>query len=67
MKPRIITTAISDKRMLTISEAAQYVGLGNRTARVWLEQIGALKRVGSRTLFDKTVIDRELDKKDPAS
>lgn len=64
MKPRIITTAISDKRMLTINEAAQYVGLGNRTARVWLEKIGALRRIGSRTLFDKCVIDQELDRKE---
>lgn len=61
MKARIIDTAISDKRMLTIYEASQYIGLGTRTARKYLEEIGAVRKFGSRVLFDKNVIDQALD------
>lgn len=62
MKARNNMTAIADKRMLTIYEASQYLGLGTKSARKYMEQIGAVRKFGSRVLFDKAVIDRELDR-----
>ena len=64
MNARNNTATISEKRMLTIYEAAQYLGLGTRTTREWLEQIGAIRKIGSRVLADKNVIDQELDRKE---
>lgn len=63
MKARNNMTAIADKRMLTIYEASQYLGLGTKSARKYMEQIGAVRKFGSRVLFDKNVIDQELDRK----
>ena len=62
MRPRSNTMAVSEKRLLTINEASQYLGLGTRTTRMLMEQIGAVRKFGSRVLFDKSVIDQELDK-----
>lgn len=63
MKARNNMTAIADKRMLTIYEASQYLGLGTKSARKYMEQIGAVRKFGSRVLFDKNVIDQELDQR----
>ncbi len=63
MNARNNSTAISDKRLLTIYEAAQYVGLGTKSARKYMEEIGAVRKFGSRVLFDKNVIDQELDQR----
>lgn len=62
MRTRTNTMAISEKRLLTLQEAAQYIGLGTKTTRALMDQIGAVRKFGSRVLFDKVVIDRELDK-----
>lgn len=61
MRSRTITTPINEKRMLTSYEAAQYIGLGTRTARAYLDKIGATVKFGGRVLFDKNVIDAALD------
>ena len=63
MKARINTMAVSEKRLLTLQEAAQYIGLGTRRAREFMNQIGAVRKFGSRVLFDKNVIDQELDQR----
>ncbi len=63
MKARINTMAVSEKRLLTLQEAAQYIGLGTRRAREFMDQIGAVRKFGSRVLFDKAVIDAALDNK----
>lgn len=62
MNARTNTLAISEKRLLTIHEAAQYIGLGTKNTRDLMERIGAVRKFGSRVLFDKTIIDQELDK-----
>lgn len=54
---------IGDKRMLSIKEAAQYLGLGTRTTRVYMDKIGATVKFGGRVVFDRTVIDSVLDQK----
>lgn len=53
---------ISQKRMLSVTEAQGYTGLGATYLRKWAEEIGAVKKIGRRVLFDKTVIDDELSK-----
>lgn len=56
------TSAFSDKRMLSWSEASGYVGLGRTRTREFCEQIGAVRKIGRRILFDRYAIDRALDK-----
>lgn len=62
MKLRKSEASINEKRLLSVREGADYTGIGVVNFRIWAEQIGALRRIGSRVLFDKTIIDRELDK-----
>lgn len=54
-------TATPEKRMLSILEAAEYIGMGKTKARIWLEEIHAIRKIGSRVLCDKSVIDAYLD------
>ena len=60
MNKRIVVEN-ADKRLLSISEAAQYIGQGESRTRSYMEEIGAVRRIGRGVLFDKTVIDRALD------
>lgn len=52
---------IGEKRLLSIKEAAQYIGLGTRTTRAYMDEIGATVKFGRRVCFDKNVIDAALD------
>ncbi len=55
---------INEKRLLSIGEAAAYIGLGTSRARVWLDHIKAERRLPeapTRLLYDRAVIDRALD------
>lgn len=63
---RINTTDAANKRMLSWNEAAQYTGLGKNTVRKYADSIGAVRKIGKRTLFDRTVIDADLDRKEGA-
>lgn len=63
MRSRANTTPINEKRMLSVYEAAQYLGLGLRTTRKYMDEIGATVKLGGRVLFDRTVIDSVLDQK----
>lgn len=54
---------LNEKRMLSIEEAAFYTGMGRTKCRQWLRDIGAIRKVGSRVICDKKVIDKELDNK----
>lgn len=53
---------ISEKRMLSISEAAAYCGLGINSARAFFVSIGALRKCGRRSLYDRQIIDAALDR-----
>ncbi|MDO4284096.1 MAG: helix-turn-helix domain-containing protein [Eubacteriales bacterium] len=53
---------IEGKRLLSIEEAAEYTGIGRNTAREWLEKIGARRNFGRRVVYDRRVIDSELDR-----
>lgn len=62
MKARKNDASINEKRLLSVKEAAAYTGIGTVSLRAWAEQIGAIRRIGSRVLVDKYVIDAALDK-----
>ena len=49
------------KRLLDITELAQYIGMGKTYSRKWADEIGAVKHFGRRVLFDRNVIDSALD------
>lgn len=51
-----------NRRLLTISEAATYIGMGQQRAKRFCDNIGATKRFSARSiLYDKFVIDKALN------
>lgn len=50
-----------DKRLLPLPEAFEYVGLGRYRAKIFFEQIGAVRKFGKRVLIDKKTLDAALD------
>lgn len=50
------------KRLLSITEATVYLGIGRSSALRYLEKIGAKRKIGRRVLYDRTVIDENLSK-----
>lgn len=50
-----------EKRMLSIEECSDYVGLGKSGTRKLMKEIGAEYKIGSRCLFDKKKIDAYFD------
>ena len=44
-----------------MKDLTRYTGLGKTKARTWAESIGAVRKIGTRALFDKQVIDAALD------
>lgn len=50
-----------DPRLLSISELTHYTGLGTSKAREWAKEIGAVRKIGRRVLYDKRIIDAALD------
>lgn len=61
MTLRKCEATIHDRRLLSVREGADYAGVGLNTFRAWAEQIGAVRRIGSRVLYDRNVIDAALD------
>ena len=62
MRKRTESADISNKRLLSINEVSLYLGLGNSKTRVYMDEIGATRKIGARVLFDKKIIDGALDK-----
>lgn len=60
MNKRIATSG-NDTRLLNVQELMSYIGTGRNTAVSFGKEHGALVRIGSRTLFDKVMIDKALD------
>lgn len=50
------------KRLLSITEATVYLGIGRSSALKYLAEIGAKRKIGRRALYDKAVIDENLSK-----
>ena len=50
-----------EPRLLSVKELTQYTGLGKTKAREWAESIGAVRKIGTRALYDRQAIDAALD------
>lgn len=48
------------KRLMSITEAIVYLGVGRSSAIKYLDRIGAKRKIGCRALYDKQVIDDAL-------
>ena len=57
--------SVQGKRMLSAKEAREYCGIGRMSLEKFAAEIGATFRIGRRVLYDRTVIDKALDQKDP--
>lgn len=49
------------KRLLSEADGMNYVGLQRNKFRSWAAEIGAVRHIGRRVLYDRTVIDRACD------
>ena len=63
-KPSHRFEGLNEKRMLSVEEAAFYIGMGRTKCREWLKQIGAIRKIGSRVVCDRKIIDAALDSMD---
>lgn len=52
---------MNGKRLLNVSEFCLYTGLGRTKGGAWAKEIGAVRHIGRRVLFDRVVIDRVID------
>jgi hypothetical protein len=50
-----------NKRFLNVAELSEYIGLGKTKTREFGAKHGAVRKLGSRTLYDRVVIDKVLD------
>ena len=61
VKKEPIKTTDIQKRLLSISEATVYLGIGRNSALKFLEEIGAKRTIGRRVLYDLVTIDEHLN------
>ena len=61
-EPSFLTPMAESKKLISINEAVVYLGVGRSTALSYLDKIGAKRKIGRRTLYDKQVIDSALEK-----
>jgi len=59
-KPVSKITPTDSKRLLSITEATVYLGVGRNSALKYLEEIGAKRKIGRRVLYDRVTIDEYL-------
>lgn len=52
---------LSEKRLLDVNDVCLYLSLGRNRGVALARSIGAERKVGRRSLYDKKVIDRYLD------
>ena len=50
-----------EKRLFTMKELMEYTGLGESKAREWAREIGAARKIGRRTVYDRKIIDKCID------
>lgn len=55
------TSTPDTKRLLSITEATVYLGVGRNSALKYLNEIGAKRTIGRRVLYDLKVIDEHLN------
>lgn len=61
MNTRTRTNEYTGKRLLDAKEVCAYISMGKGSCRAFCEQIGAVRKIGGRVLFDRVVIDKALD------
>ena len=59
MKNRAADTI--EKRLLTEAEAMCFVGLRRTKFRSWAAEIGAVRHIGRRVLYDRAVLNNAVD------
>ena len=52
-------------RLLSKAQLCQYTSLGTTKAHRWAEEIGAVRRLGRRTFYDRNFIDSAIDAMTP--
>lgn len=55
------TTNQTSARLLSLQEISAYLGIGSSTARKFCTKCGAVHQIGSRTLYDRLVVDQHLN------
>lgn len=61
MKERKTVTTMGEKRLLDANEVCVYLSLGRNRGVEFARDIGAERKIGRRSLYDKVIIDRYLD------
>lgn len=62
MTERKNISVVSEKRLLDVNEVCMYLSLGRNRGVEFARSIGAERKIGRRSLYDKVVIDRYFDK-----
>lgn len=62
MTERKNISVVSEKRLLDANEVCMYLSLGRNRGVEFARSIGAERKIGRRSLYDKVVIDRYFDK-----
>ena len=52
----------NETRLLDVAALCVYLSMGKNRATEFGEQCGAKRKIGKRTLYDKRVLDKTLDK-----
>ena len=52
-------------RFLSENGAMVYTSLGRDSVRKWCKEIGAVRRIGKRVMYDRLAIDSAMDKLAP--
>ncbi len=56
-----LTTSMQEKRLLDVNEVCIYLNLGRVRGVEFAKSIGAERKIGRRSLFDRVVIDKYFD------
>ena len=62
MTERKNISVVSEKRLLDANEVCMYLSLGRNHGVEFARSIGAERKIGRRSLYDKVVIDRYFDR-----
>ena len=61
MRQRVSLSPVSEKRLLSAQEGADYVSMGMTFFRQWAKEIGAEVRIGGLVRYDVHIIDAAID------
>ena len=62
MTERKNISVVSEKRLLDANEVCMYLSIGRNRGVEFARSIGAERKIGRRSLYDKVVIDRYFDR-----